>query len=76
MIINYKKIFGLILVTSTGVLLLAFLHWNPGPSSVVDIQLRMKSPIMKVQERKVQHTIGDYQDIAYNIKNNVARWDI
>lgn len=70
---TYKKFLGLILVSMTGGLLLAYLQWNLGSSSGVDIQPRLESPVKKLLERNIQRTIGGYQDIAYHIKQNVAR---
>uniref|UniRef100_A0A7N5ZUV9 Beta-1,4 N-acetylgalactosaminyltransferase n=1 Tax=Anabas testudineus TaxID=64144 RepID=A0A7N5ZUV9_ANATE len=68
----HKKFFGLILVLS-GILLTALFYWNPGSISEVNIQPRQESAIKKLLEEKIQHTIGGYQDIAYRIKENVAR---
>lgn len=70
----YKKWLGLILVSVSGILLLAFFHaWGPGSSSEVNIQPRLESPIKKLLKGKIQDTIGGYQDIAYHIKEDVAR---
>lgn len=67
-----KKFLGLILIS--GLLLTALLHvWNPWSGSVVDIQPRQQSTMKNLIERTTQLLVSSYEDIAYHIKEDVAR---
>lgn len=68
---SYKKCLGLILIS--GLLMLALFHaYSPGTGSVVDIRPRQGSPIQKLIDGKIRDTVSGYNDIAYNIKEDVA----
>lgn len=71
---SFKK--RLVLIVISGLLLLvALFHaWRPGTSSGVDIRPRLGSAIEKILIEKIQDSISDYQDISYNIKEDVAWW--
>lgn len=66
-----KKCLGLLLVS--GLLLALFHVWRPGTSSVVDIRPRQGDLMKKLFEAKIQDTVSGYHDIAYHIKEDVAR---
>nr|XP_033486076.1 beta-1,4 N-acetylgalactosaminyltransferase 1a isoform X1 [Epinephelus lanceolatus] len=58
----------------TGLLSFAlFCAWSPGTSSGVDIRPGQRGHIEKLLEEKIRDTISDYHDIAYHLKDDVAR---
>lgn len=68
---SYKKCLGLVLVS--GLLLLALFNaYSPGTGSVVDIRPRQGSPMQKLIDGIIRDTISGHNDIAYNIKEDVA----
>ncbi|XP_039657545.1 beta-1,4 N-acetylgalactosaminyltransferase 1a isoform X2 [Perca fluviatilis] len=68
---NYKKCVGLILVS--GLLLALFYAWSPGTSSGVDIRPRQEGLIKELIEGKIRDPFSGNHDIAYHIKDDVAR---
>ncbi|XP_068997275.1 beta-1,4 N-acetylgalactosaminyltransferase 1a isoform X2 [Embiotoca jacksoni] len=68
---TYKKSLGLILAGGL-LLLVLFGSWSSWTSSGVDIWPRQGSPIKKLLSGKITDTNSDYDDIAYNVKEDVA----
>ncbi|XP_063750021.1 beta-1,4 N-acetylgalactosaminyltransferase 1a isoform X2 [Eleginops maclovinus] len=68
---NFKKYLGLILLG--GLLIALFLAWSPRTTSAVDLWPRQGGLLKKLIKEKVQDTIGGHHDIAYHIKEDMAR---
>lgn len=74
MLFACKKCFRLILACVGGLLLTTlFYEWSLWASSEVDIQARHRSQIQKLVNGIVEDTISGSLDIAYHVKEDVAR---
>lgn len=74
--ITTKKCLSLVLVS--GLVLLAFFHgWSSRNYSAVDIRIKHRGSLAtQVNQRKLHVVANGYPDIAYSIKEEVARYVI
>lgn len=69
---KYRKYFRLTLVASL-LFVVLFQLWNPLSSSGVDIRPRQGQLEQKLFSEKIEDLLIGYPDIAYHIKEDVAR---